>query len=617
MKQYPQHMKMSELSARTKISVNTIRNYARRGLLPEPIKTGKTMAYYTAEHIDRLKKIHALQKKGNSLDQIRRAVNKNAAHTDSGQKPETLYTTKRNTIVKAAVDLFQDKGYETTNIDDVVAYAGIGKTTFYQYFKNMEKLFFACTQHVFFDITRYYSAADEEDGGLKRLWYRGHTFMHTHLHIIDMLNLARGAFMKDSNHLGKKLEEDIFHDFIRPIEADLILASQKENIHFKDLRLLAHLLIGGLEYAYYYLQIHPEANMDIVYRQCWDMIFNVNGHYNPGPEVSELMSYPAAIAACAEKLTISEMNEKDLMKISELSMRSGIPISTIRYYLLEGLLPAAMKTGKTRAYYSSIHLKALNLIRHKQVDEKKPLDVIRTEIKKEISLPQNRVKQADLPYDKRDAILSVSAALFLKRGYIETNTTDIANNAKMSKETVYKHFKNKEEIFMACADRIFHDMYNQIANEIRDERDAALMLIKRAKVFFSFYPQWISMMNLVRGLSVGDNPAYRSKFHQLIGQMASPTIREIETLQKEGRIRKDINSDLAGFIITGMSEYGAWLIHHKYYSDVAIMESLTSILYEGVIVSPLSGNPVFTPPEVSADKGISCRQKMAKQPVHQ
>lgn len=585
MTQYPQHMKMSELSARVKIPVDTIRNYARKGLLPEPIKTGKTMAYYTVEHLDRLKKIHALQIKGHSLDEIKHRVNQNSKDTHSNLKPDALYTSKRNAIINAAVDLFQDKGYETTNIDDIVARAGIGKSTFYQYFRSMEHLFFECGRHAFLDITRNYFIVREEDEGWTRLWHRGHTFLHTHRQIIDMFNLARGAFMKESNRLGEKLEEDIIHDFVQSIEADLVVASKKEKIDFKDLHLLAYLFMGATEYVYYYFQIHPDANIDNTYMKSWDIIFNINGHYT-GPEVEKLMSYPAAIAACSEQLILGEMNENDLMKISELSKRAGIPISTIRYYILEGLLPAAIKTGKTRAYYSGIHLNALNLIRHKQADENKPLNVIREEIGKEVSFPGNPDKQSDLSSDKWDAILSFSTALFLKKGYIETNTSDIAHHAKMSKETVYKHFRNKEEVLMACADRVFHDLYNHVWDEIKEEKDAALRLIKRGKVFFSMYPQWISMMNLVRSLSVGDNRSFRAKFHQLISQMVKPTIREIEDMKQEGRIRKDIDSELAGYILTGMAEYGAWLIQHEHYSEVTIMESLTSILYEGVIVSP-------------------------------
>jgi hypothetical protein len=37
----------------------------------------------------------------------------------------------------------------------------------------------------------------------------------------------------------------------------------------------------------------------------------------------------------------------------------------------------------------------------------------------------------------------------------------------------------------------------------------------------------------------------------------------------------------------GMCEYGAWLIQHENYSEVTIMQSLTSILYE----ASLSAHP--------------------------
>ena len=63
MKQYPKHMKMSELSTRAKISAATISNYTRQGLLPEPVRTGKTMAYYTVEHLERIKNIQATAEK--------------------------------------------------------------------------------------------------------------------------------------------------------------------------------------------------------------------------------------------------------------------------------------------------------------------------------------------------------------------------------------------------------------------------------------------------------------------------------------------------------------------------------------------------------------------------
>ncbi len=274
------------------------------------------------------------------------------------------------------------------------------------------------------------------------------------------------------------------------------------------------------------------------------------------------------------------MKKTELMKISELSKRSGIQVSTIRYYLLEGLIPAPLKTGKTRAYYSDIHLKALSLIRHKQIDEQKPLSVIREEIRKEVTFSRHSRMSSDLSSGKREAILSSSTALFLEKGYAETSITDIAQHAKMSKETIYQRFRNKEEIFMACADRIFHHMYDEVWGEIKGEKDMALRLYKRGKAFFATYPRWISMMNLVKSLSVGENLSFKEKFRQLLQQMVNPMIREINQLKQEGRIGKDIDSDLAGYIIMGMAEYSAWLVEHEHYSEESIKKSLNIILSE-------------------------------------
>jgi AcrR family transcriptional regulator/predicted transcriptional regulator len=592
-------MKMSELSARAKIPATTISYYIRQALLPEPIRTGKTMAYYTVEHMERLKQIQALQDKGLSLDEISRVVNQNSAEINSNLNPDGVYTSKRNEIVKAAVNLFRDKGYDNTNIDDIVAYAGIGKSTFYQYFKSKEELFYECADNVFYDIARDNSTISNEQNGLMRLWKRAVSFMHTHLHMLDMLNIARGASMKNSLR-SQQMLESVMNNLTDPIKADLILASNQGTIHFKDLHVLAYLIIGAGEYGYYYSQIHPESNIESVLMRGWDIFFNSISQSTGqkgrslinSTTVSCGISKPSTenglFASGREESALSNMKENDLMKISELSRRSKIPLSTIRYYILEGLLPPAIKTGKTRAYYSNIHLKVLNLIRHKQVEENKPLSVIKEEIKKDNYFSGNSsTKPSDLSSDKRDAILASSITLFLDKGYAETSTSDIAHHAKISKGTIYQNFSNKEDIFMACADRIFHDMYNDVWNEIKEEKDMVLRMIKRAKAFFSSYPQWISMMNLVKSLAVGDKPSFRTKFHQLIQQMVNPMVREIELLQQEGRIRKDIDCDLAGYILMGIAEYSAWLVIHENYSEETLMEYLISIFAQNVSLHKL------------------------------
>ena len=49
--------------------------------------------------------------------------------------------TKQEMLLEAGLDVFAEKGFEKTTIDDIVAKAGCGKGTFYRYFKNKESLF--------------------------------------------------------------------------------------------------------------------------------------------------------------------------------------------------------------------------------------------------------------------------------------------------------------------------------------------------------------------------------------------------------------------------------------------------------------------------------------------
>ncbi len=51
------------------------------------------------------------------------------------------------------------------------------------------------------------------------------------------------------------------------------------------------------------------------------------------------------------------------MWMAELSARSGIGVATIKYYLREGLLPAGVATGATRAQYDESHVRRLRLVR--------------------------------------------------------------------------------------------------------------------------------------------------------------------------------------------------------------------------------------------------------------
>jgi DNA-binding transcriptional MerR regulator len=54
-------LKISELAEQAEVPVATVRHYLREGLLPEPVKTSRNMAYYPPEFAERIRLIKQLQ----------------------------------------------------------------------------------------------------------------------------------------------------------------------------------------------------------------------------------------------------------------------------------------------------------------------------------------------------------------------------------------------------------------------------------------------------------------------------------------------------------------------------------------------------------------------------
>jgi DNA-binding transcriptional MerR regulator len=54
-------LRMRELAEASGVPAPTIKHYLREGLLPEPVKTSRNMAYYPPEFVDRIKLIKRLQ----------------------------------------------------------------------------------------------------------------------------------------------------------------------------------------------------------------------------------------------------------------------------------------------------------------------------------------------------------------------------------------------------------------------------------------------------------------------------------------------------------------------------------------------------------------------------
>lgn len=267
---HPEHMRISELSSYTETSTTAIRYYLREGLLPQPLKTSKTMAYYTEEHLKVLLEIRRLKEEGLPIEAIKGIVRNEKANPLRGEEKNTIYTSKREQIIRSAVEIFREKGFDGTKISDIPGRAGVGKGTFYLNFRNKEELFIECADSIFHDIGENIPEIQEEVDPLKKLRNRAYYFGHFQSHLVEMLNLIRGAALKGNPHVREKLDE-VMRNLIEPLREDLETAIQQGKIRLKDSRFLAHLLMGAAEYLTYYNNFN-KSEFDVTLRKLDDIL---------------------------------------------------------------------------------------------------------------------------------------------------------------------------------------------------------------------------------------------------------------------------------------------------------------------------------------------------------
>jgi AcrR family transcriptional regulator/predicted DNA-binding transcriptional regulator AlpA len=269
------------------------------------------------------------------------------------------------------------------------------------------------------------------------------------------------------------------------------------------------------------------------------------------------------------------------MRIKDVAQLSGVPLSTIRFYLREGLLPAPIKTGKTMAYYGQEHLQRLAFIRQLQSEKNLPLYFIKKEIAKEF---QDKKETGSPVYSndhKKKEIIDSAIRVFRKKGYAATKIQDIVSDGGIGRATFYLFFKNKNEIFLECFDVLFADLFKGIWEEIRTEPAGLARLQKRAKIFLGSYNKWADTMNLLRGASLSKNPEFQEKLHQVMKLIVRTVARDIEKAMESGEIRP-INSTLAGHMAMGMIEYCGYLYAQGRYDEKVLLKAAFDLLSKGL-----------------------------------
>jgi DNA-binding transcriptional MerR regulator len=227
------------------------------------------------------------------------------------------------------------------------------------------------------------------------------------------------------------------------------------------------------------------------------------------------------------------------IKIGELARKSGVPISTIHFYIKEGILPPPEKVNKKMAYYDEVCIKKLQAIQHLKEKRYYPLAIIK-----------NILRRIDDGFTFDEAVM-VEDALFDPMAEGEVGVVDRVEFLKLTGlkpeqldeveriGLVMPYFKEGEKI-----------LYNQDDVKITREAIAQIYRFGLDPKDFQFYldlghkitdQEVLLRRKITSGLSAKDNVQITTYLTRAVGIFRSYILRRL--LQQ--KIQTHIQSSLS------------------------------------------------------------------------
>jgi TetR/AcrR family fatty acid metabolism transcriptional regulator len=245
------------------------------------------------------------------------------------------------------------------------------------------------------------------------------------------------------------------------------------------------------------------------------------------------------------------------MKMKQLSQASDLPVSTIKFYMAKGLLPAPEKVRPNVVYYDEAFLERLIVVKNmrdeglsiksiKSILDKYPFekvsewndfrDMVRLKESHEL---EDEERLAALSDEERrtEEILGAAFRVFSIKGYHNSTVDDIAQEAGISKGTCYQYFEGKEDIFIATMEGSLETLLTEADAAAVEAKDALMRLGIKGLTFISKYRDVQFMFMGVVSEALGGNKRLKEKAAEAYARVAEYLAQDIEMGIEEGIFR--------------------------------------------------------------------------------
>ena len=242
------------------------------------------------------------------------------------------------------------------------------------------------------------------------------------------------------------------------------------------------------------------------------------------------------------------------LTITDLEKASGIPRSTIYYYVREGLLPTAQKAAASRALYTDRHLALLH-----DISTLKERGVSLQDIKKRLAAEIEAAGSTDVDLvaeqneQTRQAILAAAARLFVRKGYKRTRVADIIAEVGITPPVFYGHFPSKQELFVEAFEVFVGWMRKLLEARLTAEPDPGARELARVQGYLGVQTLSPDLMGLVRSeaLHEDEDGALRKAVQRSYKGMTQDVQEDLAATRRKHGTELPVSDELVAYALLG------------------------------------------------------------------
>jgi DNA-binding transcriptional MerR regulator len=238
--------------------------------------------------------------------------------------------------------------------------------------------------------------------------------------------------------------------------------------------------------------------------------------------------------------------------ISALERTTGVPRSTIHFYIGEELLPRPAKTAASRSLYTEAHVELLQ-----RITSLKQSGLSLAEIKEELQDDPALSKGSGIDlaaheYERiHGQIVTTATEEFVANGYENTHLATIVKRIGITPHVFYTHFASKHQLLAECFGLMVDSTLRSVEAKLETTSDLAERLLARLAFDTALHTLQSEAVSLIRTETSAPPNDASEVLIEMYARLAEQVAADIGAMRAPGRPAGGVPVELLAYSMLG------------------------------------------------------------------